>query len=193
MAVVPSRARPVLVADPAVLVTDLAVKVATLALIAVALAFPDWDRFADKAMAGRAVAYPLGLLVVPVGWLLARRRHPGTRFPALADLLFSLPWLVDLAGNAVDAFDAVRWFDDAAHLLNWALLTAALALVLPGALPGWVRVLLGVGSGALAALGWELAEYVTFIRGGTELATAYTDTLGDMTLGRSEHCSRASW
>ena len=30
---------------------------------------------------------------------------------------------------------------------------------------------------------WELAEYVTFIRFSPELASAYTDTLGDLTLG----------
>jgi len=30
---------------------------------------------------------------------------------------------------------------------------------------------------------WEIGEYFAFIRGGTELATAYTDTLGDEILG----------
>ncbi len=40
--------------------------------------------------------------------------------------------------------------------------------------PGWARLL---------ALGWELGEWYTFIRHGTELDTAYEDTLGDMTLG----------
>jgi hypothetical protein len=37
--------------------------------------------------------------------------------------------------------------------------------------------------GAASALLWELMEYYTFIRHGTELDTAYVDTLGDMTLG----------
>jgi hypothetical protein len=30
---------------------------------------------------------------------------------------------------------------------------------------------------------WELGEYFAFIRHSTELQTAYTDTLGDLTLG----------
>lgn len=30
---------------------------------------------------------------------------------------------------------------------------------------------------------WELGEYVAFVRHSTELQTAYTDTLGDLTLG----------
>ena len=39
------------------------------------------------------------------------------------------------------------------------------------------------GLGALIAVGWELGEYYTFIRQGTEIDTAYEDTLGDETLG----------
>ena len=39
------------------------------------------------------------------------------------------------------------------------------------------------GFGAAAAILWEIGEYFAFIRGGNELATAYTDTLGDETLG----------
>lgn len=42
-----------------------------------------------------------------------------------------------------------------------------------------------VGFGAVTAVLWELAEYVTFIRGGPEEDTAYTDTRGDLTLGLS--------
>ena len=49
--------------------------------------------------------------------------------------------------------------------------------------PAWALGLAVAGVGALLAIGWELGEYVTFIRGGTELATAYTDTLGDEALG----------
>ena len=39
-----------------------------------------------------------------------------------------------------------------------------------------------LGFGAVTHILWELAEYLTFIRGGPEEATAYTDTLGDLTL-----------
>ena len=39
-----------------------------------------------------------------------------------------------------------------------------------------------LGFGAVTHIVWELAEYVTFIRAGDELATAYTDTLGDLLL-----------
>lgn len=39
------------------------------------------------------------------------------------------------------------------------------------------------GIGAVLAIGWELAEWYAFIRNGTELGTAYQDTLGDEALG----------
>ena len=42
---------------------------------------------------------------------------------------------------------------------------------------------LAVGFGAVTAILWELLEYVTFIRHSRELRTAYTDTLGDLSLG----------
>ena len=40
-----------------------------------------------------------------------------------------------------------------------------------------------VGFGAVAAILWEVGEYFAFIRHSEELATAYSDTLGDMALG----------
>jgi hypothetical protein len=35
----------------------------------------------------------------------------------------------------------------------------------------------------VTAILWEIAEYLTFIHDSSELATAYTDTLGDLALG----------
>ena len=52
-----------------------------------------------------------------------------------------------------------------------------------GVRPGWALAVLITGLGALFAILWELGEWYTFIRHGTELDTAYEDTLGDMTLG----------
>jgi hypothetical protein len=44
-------------------------------------------------------------------------------------------------------------------------------------------VVAGLAFGMGAALLWELGEYATFLRTSPELQTAYTDTLGDLTLG----------
>jgi hypothetical protein len=173
------------VADPARrawAVLAWATKGVTVALLLFAAAHPEWDRFAGKAMGARAVAYPLALAVVPLAWWVWGRRA-GRPYPGLADLLVSLPFLVDTAGNALDLYDTVVWFDDACHYVNWALLLGALAVSLPRGLPALVQLGLVTGLGSATALVWELAEYVAFIRHGTELATAYADTLGDMALG----------
>ena len=166
----------------ALLVADVAVKLATTALLVFAALHPDWQQFAGKAMGARAVGYPVALLVLPVLWWAVRRRN-GRPYPALADLLVSVPFLVDTAGNALDLYDAVTWFDDACHLVNWALLLGGLAVSLPRRLHTWTRLGLTVGLGSTTALLWEVGEYVAFLRDSPELATAYTDTLGDMVLG----------
>jgi hypothetical protein len=165
-----------------VVVADVVVKLATTALLVFAALHPEWQQFAGKAMGARAVAYPLGLLVLPVGWWFLRRRT-GRQYPALADLLISVPFLVDTAGNALDLYDAVVWFDDACHLVNWAFLLGGLAVSLPRWLHPWARLGLTVGLGSTTALLWEIGEYYAFLRDSPELATAYTDTLGDMVLG----------
>jgi hypothetical protein len=166
----------------ALLVAAWLAKAVTVALLLFAATHTDWDRFAGKAMGGRAVAYPLALAVLPLVWWLHGRRR-GRRYPAAADLLVTLPFLVDVAGNAVDAYDSLVWFDDACHFVNWAMLLAGLAVSLPRTLPPAAQLGLVAGMGAASALLWELMEYYTFIRHGTELDTAYVDTLGDMTLG----------
>ena len=118
---------------------------------------------------------------MPAIWAARGRRPP---FPFAADILFVLPFLVDTAGNALDLYDTIDWWDDANHFWNWGLLTGAAAA---GLLRTRVRALelcsLVVGFGAVTAILWELGEYVAFIRDSPELATAYTDTLGDMLLG----------
>jgi hypothetical protein len=162
-------------------VLDAAAKVALLGLLVHAVANPDLPQYADKAMQARAIAYPLAVLAIPVAWLLFWRGRP---FPVVSDLLFTLAFLIDTAGNALDLYDSIEWWDDINHFGNWILLSAAFVAV------GWprdasrlTRVALGVGFGAVAAIIWELLEYVTFIPNSPEATTAYADTLGDLGLG----------
>lgn len=160
---------------------DVAVKVALFALLLFAVSRPDLPQFAGKAMEGRALTYPFAALIVPLAWWVFARHH---RYPVAIDTLLVLPFLVDTAGNALDLYDRIWWWDDANHLFNWAFLGAAVTLsVLPARLPDWATVGFGFGMGAVTAILWELVEYVTFIRNSPELATAYTDTLGDLALG----------
>jgi hypothetical protein len=166
-------------------VLDVAAKVALVALLVAALVFPDLSGIKGKASTARLVVYPLGMLAVPLWWwLYGRRRDRVAAFPWLADLLVTLPWLLDLGGNRANLFDTVPWWDDAMHFLNWLLLTAGVLVAwAPRGVSRGVVVMCGLGFGAGAALLWELGEYVAFVRNSPELATAYTDTLGDLALG----------
>ena len=145
------------------------------------MAYPDLGNIRGKAAGLRAVAYPLGALVVPILWWLLWRRRP---FPWLGDALVTLPWFTDTLGNRLDLFDTVDFFDDWMHFMNWALLTAGvLVLTLPATTRPKAVVERALAFGVTAAMGWELAEYVAFIRTSPERDTAYTDTLGDMSMG----------
>lgn len=164
-----------------VAIADITVKVALVALILLAVAYPDLGNVRGKAAPLRAVAYPAGVLIVPAIWWLRFRDRP---FPWLGDLLVSLPWFTDTLGNRLNLFDALSWFDDWMHFMNWGLLTAGLLVLTLGSSGGWWRTLeRALALGVSLALGWEIAEYVAFIRFSPELVTAYTDTLGDMLLG----------
>ncbi|SFO30665.1 hypothetical protein SAMN04489713_10522 [Actinomadura madurae] len=160
----------------------LAAKAALAALLALVVVFPEWDRFADKAMGVRVAAYPAAVMLVTLVWALRGRGRP---FPWDVDLLVTLPFLVDVAGNAADLYDTVGWFDDACHFGNWALLSAAAGVALRrrGGPPAWTLALTCAGLGAAAAILWEFFEYGVFILDTPEAVTIYRDTIGDLMLG----------
>jgi hypothetical protein len=161
--------------------------VATVLQLFVATFFASqFEQFEGKAFGARLVAYPVMMLLVPAVWAYVRRRRRGTEpLPWLGITLIMLPFLIDVTGNSLDLYDAVAWWDDANHFANWLLLCAGIgALLLRASIqPPWALGLVITGLGALLAIGWELGEWYTFIRHGTERADAYTDTLGDLALG----------
>lgn len=164
----------------------LAILAATVAQLLVAGLASDLPQFADKGFAARLLAYPALMLLVPALWAVRRRLRPGgPPAPWHGFALLMAPFLIDVTGNTLDLYDTVAWWDDANHLVNWFLLCAGVGVLLATARvrPRWVLCWLVAGIGALLAIGWELAEWFTFIRHGTELDTAYQDTLGDLALG----------
>lgn len=153
--------------------------------LAVATFVPGIERFEDKAFGARLLAYPVMMLFVPaVWWATVKRRRPEAEPPHVAFALIMLGFLVDTTGNSLDFYDTLVWWDDLNHFVNWIFLNAGIGLLIVGAVrPTWARIVLVAGIGSLLALGWEIGEWYTFIRHGTEIETAYEDTLGDMTLG----------
>jgi hypothetical protein len=164
------------------LAVDVAIKVATVALLAWAILSPSLPQFQGKAFTGRAVVYPVALLALPVvWWLVARRRLP---FPVVPDILIGLPFLIDVVGNALNLYDTVDRWDDLNHLVNWALHTAAIGLLLRyGPWGPRTRIALAFAWAVTTAVLWEFAEFITFVPNSPEAATAYADTLGDLAMG----------
>jgi hypothetical protein len=143
-------------------------------------------QFEGKAFGARLVVYPIVMLLPPLAWwAVARRRGDDGPLPWAGFAFIASPFLVDVTGNTLDLYDSVGWWDDANHFVNWLLLCFGIGLLLERQTvrPVWVLLLLVTGIGAALAIGWEVSEWWTFIRHGTELDTAYTDTLGDEVLG----------
>jgi len=154
--------------------------------------FAGLDQFEGKGFGYRLLAYPLLMLIVPAVWIWRRQRslslskgRPADDIPWGAFALIMAPFLVDVSGNTVDLYDSVDWWDNANHFFNWMLLLwgCGLLLRLVWTGPAWGLILTITGLGAILAVGWELGEWYTFIRRGTELDGAYEDTLSDELLG----------
>ena len=156
-------------------------------------AFSGLLQFEGKALIWRLVTYPISAFAVlivwaipaaafsvPIVWAATGRRMS---YPYAVDILLTLPFLIDTVGNALDLYNAIRWWDDASHFLNWTLLSGAIGTLARQKQVGpWRTVAYVLGFGATTAVFWEAAEYVAFIRDSSELQTAYTDTLRDLVL-----------
>ena len=164
----------------------LAAKVLLFVLLLLALIWPDLSGIKGKASTARLIVYPIGAMVLPLWWWAYGRTRSKLHksFPWTADLLMTVPWLIDLIGNRLNLFDTVDWWDDAMHFLLWGFLTAGVLLAFaPRNLSRGLTAFVALGFGATAAVVWELGEYVAFVRNSPELQSAYTDTLGDLALG----------
>src|SRR5690349_16225027 len=138
-------------------------KVLLFGLLLTALVWPDLSGIKGKAAGARLVVYPLGAMVLPLWWWAYGRGRSKLHqtFPWTADLLLTLPWLIDLIGNRLNLFDTVDWWDDAMHFVLWGFLTAgALLAFAPRNLSRAVTAFVALGFGATAAVIWELGEYV---------------------------------
>jgi hypothetical protein len=165
---------------------DVALKLAVVGQLLLAVVGPDLQQFEGKAMEARAIVYPLAMLVVPAVWLILRRRRR-VEYPYALDILWTLPFFIDVTGNTANLYDTVGWWDDLNHFVNWGILVAAFGqLLIRLPLTRLVAAGLAIGFGAVTAILWEFAEYVGFIHANEEeLRTAYRDTLGDLALGLS--------
>jgi hypothetical protein len=159
----------------------LAAKALLFACLAHALVHADLPQYQDKAMGYRLVLYPGLALLLPVLWVGVLRRRGGT-YPWIIDLCLVLPFLLDAAGNTADLYDSVEWWDDLMHVATWGPWVAAFGFfVADRSVRRTELVALVVAFGAVTIIGWELAEYLTFVADHRiESVSAYRDTIGDM-------------
>ncbi|HYO46290.1 MAG TPA: hypothetical protein VEY33_06325 [Gemmatimonadota bacterium] len=159
---------------------NLAAKLLLVALLAYGMANLELERFAGKAIPARALLYPVSIVVIPIGWVLRGRRPP---YPHLADLLLPMPFIIDVGGNALDLYNTVVWFDDAAHVATFMLLVLAIgSLILRLGLEPWIATGLSIGFGAVSHILWEIIEFVAMWYGSPGLQLTYGDTIGDLAL-----------
>jgi hypothetical protein len=138
------------------------------------------ERFEDKGFGWRLLFYPVMIFALPVLWRIFGRGS----YPYAADALITTPFLIDVLGNVFDLYDSISWWDDANHFVNWLFLTLGIGvLLLRTRFEPFVLAVFVLAFGVTAGVLWELGEYLTFIRANEdEFDTAYTDTLGDLTL-----------
>ena len=168
------------------LTIDLVLKAALVLLLLHAVAFPDLPQYQGKGIGWRLLLYPVSAYLVPVVWFVMRRQG-GARgdYPYLIDICVGLPFLIDTAGNAVNLYDKVTWWDDAMHFVTWVpwVLAFGLAVRRRPNLRRFDVAAITIGFGAATHIIWELLEYVAFIRDNpNEYQTAYRDTMGDLTM-----------
>ena len=162
-------------------------KAALVLAFVVALIVP-LDHLADKGMALRFPLFMLSTVVVPLAW--GRRRF--SPFPAAADTLLVAPFLADTLANLAGFYDAFGFTDDVIHALSGMLVVLAFhawrfRLLDTGAAGSqWDSWLLGAGIGAMAIVGWEVAEW-SVVEAGFDfgIPLTYGDTVGDLATSTS--------
>lgn len=160
------------------------VLVATLVQLVIGT-FGGLDQFEGKGFGYRLAFYPVLMLVIPAVWWWRTRTTARDDVPWGAFALIMAPFLIDVTGNTLDLYDSIDIWDNINHFFNWMLLLAGIGLLVArlDVRPTWLLVLGITGIGAVLAVLWEVGEWWTFIRRGTELEGAYEDTLSDEILG----------
>lgn len=161
------------------------------ALLLTGALFPSVGGFAGKGYAFRLPLFLLPAALVPMLW---RGRSVRDRYPLALDVALTVPFLLDTLGNAIGGFDRWNHFDKVLHFSNWVVLAWGVTVHLSR--PGRDRVLLwvaGSGVGAMAAIGWEIAEYAVMKSGVGGLHLTYPDTLADLACGMTGAMLGARW
>jgi hypothetical protein len=129
------------------------------------------DRFAGKALGPRNVGILLGLsLLFP---LLQAVRGQWKRYPMWYDNLYLSIFALDMAGNSLNLYNAVEWWDHVPHFHG----PGALAIVLMGAFG--MSVLQAAGLTTILHTALETQEYYGDVLLHTHNVKGVADTVND--------------
>ncbi len=155
-------------------------------LVVHAMLFNELTQYRAKAFGIRMALYPLVACATYVFYVTRlKKRKPS--YPIIADLCLTTVVFADFAGNTLNLYDSIAWWDDAMHFLISIPWVIAGGLLLQRYSKGKLTTfMLVAGYGAITHIIWEIFEYFSFVRSNSsEFATAYEDTIYDLILSLS--------
>jgi hypothetical protein len=160
--------------EPAVLV-NIASRILIVVFTIDALVNASDDRFAGKALGPRNVGIMLGFsMLFPLVYLVAKRWRS---YPWWYDNLYlSIFWL-DMAGNSLNLYNTVEWWDHIPHFHGPGALSAVLMGVF--GLPG----LAAAGLSTILHVTLECWEYYGDVLMGTHNVRGIADSINDLSYG----------
>ena len=154
---------------------NVALRIGILLMTADALINAGDERFAGKALGPRNVGILLGLsMLFPILHFIYGRWK---RYPLWYDCLYLSIFALDMAGNSLDLYNKVEWWDHIPHFHG----PGALAVVLIGAFG--FRPLAAAGFATILHLLLEVNEYYGDVILGTHNVRGITDSMNDLSYG----------
>lgn len=164
---------------------NIALKVILGILLLHIIFYADLPQYKNKAIALRAVFYPLAAaLTYLVSRVFMPRARQPKHYPYFIDYCITGVVAFDLLGNTLGLYDSIFWWDDLMHLslsIPWVMVAGY--VLRNRKLSSWNHAGLVIAYGATSHIIWELLEYLSFVRSNpVESLSAYRDTMGDLTL-----------
>ena len=164
-------------------ITTIFMKLCLAGLVIHALLFNELTQYRQKAFGIRIIAYPLiACASFFLYWLVLKRKK--FAYPIAIDICLTTVVLADFAGNTLNLYDSISWWDDIMHFLISIPWVIVAGLVYRHFVINR-HVLFGLilGYGAVTHVLWEVFEYISFVRSNSnEFTGAYKDTIGDLVM-----------
>lgn len=161
-------------ARPMAVALNVALRGLVLVVLVDALANPDAERYAGKAIGTRGLVLLPASLLVPVVHLLRRRGQP---YPTWTDNLYLSIFALDMGGNLLDLYDRYFFFDLVPHAHGSGAITIVASELLRA------PALAGVGVAQIIHVLLEAQEYYSDVIFDLRNVRGTWDTVNDLLAG----------